>query len=70
MIKSSRMRLAGNVAGMGGKKNACRIMVGKPDGKSPLEGPGRKWQDNGKMGLRETEWDDMDLIYMAQDRDQ
>jgi hypothetical protein len=36
MIKSRRMRRAGHVAGIGEKRNAYRILVGKPDGKRPL----------------------------------
>jgi hypothetical protein len=36
MIKSRRMRWAGNVAKMGEKRNAYRILVGKPEGKRPL----------------------------------
>jgi hypothetical protein len=34
MIKSSRMRWAGYVAGIGEKRNAYRILVGKPEGKT------------------------------------
>jgi hypothetical protein len=37
MIKSRRMRRAGHVAQMGEKRNAYRILVGKPEGKRPLE---------------------------------
>jgi hypothetical protein len=37
MIKSRRMRWAGHVARMGKKRNVYRILVGKPEGKSPLE---------------------------------
>jgi hypothetical protein len=33
MIKSRRMRWAGHVARMGEKRNAYRILVGKPEGK-------------------------------------
>jgi hypothetical protein len=36
MIKSGRLRWAGNVARMGEKKNAYKILVGKPEGKRPL----------------------------------
>jgi hypothetical protein len=36
MIKSTRMGLAGHVAGMEPKMNAYRILVGKPEGKRPL----------------------------------
>jgi hypothetical protein len=36
MIKSRRMRWIGHVVRMGEKRNAYRILVGKPEGKSPL----------------------------------
>jgi hypothetical protein len=36
MIKSRRMRWAEHVAQMEEKRDACRILVGKPDGKRPL----------------------------------
>jgi hypothetical protein len=50
MIKSRRMRWAGHVAPMGAKRNAYRILVGKPEGKRLLGRP-RRWVDNIKMGL-------------------
>jgi Tol biopolymer transport system component len=53
MIKSRRMRRAGQEARMGEKINAYRILVVKPDGKRVLVRPGRKWVDNIKMDLRE-----------------
>jgi hypothetical protein len=52
MIKSRRMRWAGNVARLE-NKNADRILMGKPDGKRPLERPRRRWVENIKMDLRE-----------------
>jgi hypothetical protein len=51
------------------KRNAYRILVGKPEGKRPLERPGRRWVDNIKMDLRERECDGMNWIDLAQDRD-
>jgi hypothetical protein len=42
IIKSRRMRLAGHVARMGKKRNAYRILVGKPEEKRPLERPRRR----------------------------
>jgi hypothetical protein len=36
MIKPRRIRRAGHVARMREKRNAYRIMVGKPEGKQPL----------------------------------
>jgi hypothetical protein len=53
MIKPLRMRWAGHVARIGSKRNAYRILVGKREGKRPLEIPRRMWVDNIKMDLRE-----------------
>jgi hypothetical protein len=39
MIKSRKMRWTGHVARMGEKRNAHRILVGKPEGKIPLGRP-------------------------------
>jgi hypothetical protein len=57
IIKSRRMRWAGHVARMGDKRNAYRILVGKPEGKGPLGRPRRKWVDNIKMDLTDIGWD-------------
>jgi hypothetical protein len=38
-IKSRRMRWAGHVAPIGEKRNAYKILVGKPKGKRPLGRP-------------------------------
>jgi hypothetical protein len=55
---------------MGETRNAYRILVGKPEGKRPLGRPRRRWVDNIKLDLTEIEWDGMDRINLAQDRDQ
>jgi hypothetical protein len=52
VIKSRRMRWAGHVARMVEKRNPYRISVGKPEGKSPLGGPGRRWEDNIKTRVK------------------
>jgi hypothetical protein len=68
IIKSRRMRWARHVARMGEKRNAYRLLVGKPEGKRPLGRPRRRWVDNIKMDLREVGWGDVDWIGLAQDR--
>jgi len=39
VIKSRRMRLAGHVARMSEERGVCRVLVGKPEGRSPLGRP-------------------------------
>jgi hypothetical protein len=70
MRKSRRMRLAGHVARMGEKRNAYRILVGKPEGKRLLGKPRLRWVDNTEMDLREIGWGGMDWIDLAQDMNQ
>jgi hypothetical protein len=57
IMKSRRMRWADHVEGMGEKRNAYRLLVGKPEGKAPLTRPRHWWVDNIKMDLRETGWE-------------
>jgi hypothetical protein len=52
------------------KRNAYRILVGKPEGKRPLGRPRRRWVDNFKIDLREIGWDCVNWIDRALDRDQ
>jgi hypothetical protein len=47
------MRRAGQVARKGEKRNAYRILMGKPEGKRPLGRPRRRWVDNIIIDLRE-----------------
>jgi hypothetical protein len=63
------MRWAGHVARTGEKRNAYRILLGKPEEKRPLGRPRRGWVKNIKIYLRERGWDGTDWIDLAQDRD-
>jgi hypothetical protein len=67
VIKSRRIMWAGHVARMGGGRGVYRVLVGRPEGKRPLERPRRKWEDNSKMDLREMGIDGANWIQMAQD---
>jgi hypothetical protein len=67
-IKSRRMRWVGHVAHMGEGRNVYRVLVGKPQGKRPLERPRCRWEDGIKMDLREIGWGGVEWIHLAQDR--
>jgi hypothetical protein len=62
--------MGGELARMGEKRNAYRILVGNPEGKKPLRRPRRRWVDNIKMDLREIGWNSVDWIHLAQGKDQ
>jgi hypothetical protein len=53
---------------MGKKRNAYRLLVGKPEGKGPLGRPRRRWVDNIRMDLGEVGLSYVDWIGLAQDR--
>jgi hypothetical protein len=53
---------------MGEKRNAYRLLVGKPVGKRPPGRPRRRWVDNIRMELEEVGWCDVAWIGLAQDR--
>jgi hypothetical protein len=63
------MRWAGNVALMGDVRGAYNILVGRPEGRRPLERPRRRWEGNIKMDPREIGFGDVDWINSAQNRD-
>jgi len=54
---------------MGDRRVAYRVVVGRPEGKRPLERLGRRWQDNIKMNVQEVGWGVMDWIALVHDRD-
>jgi len=57
------------VALMGEDRGVHRVLVGKPEGKRPLERPRRRWEDNIKMELQEVGRSRWDWMELAQDRD-
>jgi hypothetical protein len=46
------------------------ILVGKLERNRPLGRPRRRWVDIIKIDLREIEWEDVDWVDLAEDRDQ
>jgi hypothetical protein len=53
---------------MGKRRGACIVLVGKAEGRKPPERPGRRWEDNIKMDVRDVRWG-MGWIDLAYDRD-
>jgi hypothetical protein len=54
---SEKARIAQSV--MEEKRNAYRLLVGKPEGRRPLEGPRRRWVDKmdlGEIGRGGVDW--------------
>jgi hypothetical protein len=56
------------VARIGKKKDAYRLMVGKREGKRPLERPRPRWLNNIMIDLGEVEWNNVDWIGLALNR--
>jgi hypothetical protein len=50
------------------RKGVYRVLVGRPEGKRLLGRPGRRWEDNIKIDLREMGIDEANWIQLAQDR--
>jgi len=63
------MRWAGHVACMGEERGVYRVLVEKPEGKTPLRRPRRRWVDNIRTDLQDMGCGYMDLIGLAQDTD-
>ena len=68
-IVTRRMRWAGHVARMGEERGVYRVLVGKPEGKRPLERSKRRWVHNIRTDLQEVGCGYMDWIGLAQYRD-
>ena len=68
--KSRRMRLAGNVACMGGKRCVYTVFWwGNLRGRDYLEYKGVDWEDNIKLDLQKVGYGGMDWFQLAQDSD-
>jgi hypothetical protein len=52
------------------KRNAYKVLVGKPEGKRSLGRYGRRWKDNIQMYFREMGSNDTGCIHVVQGRNQ
>jgi hypothetical protein len=55
--KIEKNEMGGACRRYGEKRDAYRILVGRPEGSTPLGRPRRKWEDNTKMDLQDVGWD-------------
>jgi hypothetical protein len=64
------MTRVGHVARIGEMRNVYKILVGKPEGKTPL-GRTRRRREDTEIDVRDTVWGcGLDSIHIAEDRDQ
>jgi hypothetical protein len=52
---------------MGDRRGACRVLVGKPEGKRQLERTSPTWDTNNKMDLSEVGWGCVYCVDLVQD---
>jgi hypothetical protein len=69
VIKSSSMRWAWQVARLGERRDVYLVLVGKPEGRRPLEKSCGRWEENIKMELQEVGLWCMYWIEIAQERE-
>ena len=55
------------MAHMGDRRVAYKVLVGKPEGKSPLGRPRHMWDNNMNLGLQEVRLGTLDWNDLAQD---
>jgi hypothetical protein len=60
--------MGAHVALMGEKRKTHMFSVGKPEGRTPLGRPRRRWVDNIMTDLGEIGWVGVDWIDLVQDR--
>jgi hypothetical protein len=62
MIKSKRVKWASYLVRMGYKRNAYKVLVGKPGGKRTFRKPRHRWESNIEIEVREIDCRGMGLI--------
>jgi hypothetical protein len=67
-IISRRVRWVRHVVCIGDERQLYKVLLGKPEGKRLLRRLGHRWDDGIKMNLRETGWECLEWIHLAQDR--
>jgi hypothetical protein len=68
LIKSRKVRWVGHVARMGEGRGVYSVLVGRPEGKTPLGRPRHRWDDSIKMVVSETGINGENWIQLAHHR--
>jgi len=64
-LSKGTVRLVGQVAYLGEKRNAYQVFVGKSEGKSSLGRPRHSWEDNIEMNFKKIRWESVaDIILL------
>jgi hypothetical protein len=50
---------------MGGRRVACSVLVGRPEGKTPLGRPSYRWEYNITMDIQEVVWGGMGWVAVS-----
>jgi hypothetical protein len=61
--------MGGACSAVGEERGVYRVLMGKPEVKTPLGTPRCRWEDNIRLDLQEVRCSGMDWIGLAQDRD-
>ena len=69
VIISRKMRWSGHVACIRDRRDAHRVLLGRPKGRRPLGRRRHGWEDNIKMDLQDVVWGGMDSIDLAEEWD-
>jgi hypothetical protein len=56
------------VAHIGQRRGLYGLLVGRPEGKRPLERPRRRWENNSKMDIQDVGYGVTDWIELVQER--
>jgi hypothetical protein len=65
-MKPRRITWTGHVTFLGEKRHACRVLVGRSEGKRKLGRPRGRWEGNIKMDLKELRWDGVGCVHLSQ----
>jgi hypothetical protein len=53
---------------LGDERNACKVLIGKPEGEGPLVRTRSRWMDDITVDVKETVCEIVDSVHMAQTR--